>query len=121
MAVQAVRKLMEDKPLLLIGSPLCTDWCTMMHLNRGKPDPKEPRRGIPGSNTKGCEGEGLMSYGSKTTPTQLHTRPDAWSTCSNTDFIKFYRKTGHRCLRRNGNVDDDVMLCNSKIIISAPL
>ena len=87
----------------------------------GKPDPKEPWKGIPGSNTKGCEGEGLMSYGSKTDPERKSSRPDAWSSCSNTDFIKFYRKTGHRCLRRNGNVDDDVMLCNSKIIISAPL
>jgi len=38
---------------------------------------------------KGCNGKGLMSYG-KTL--------DSWSTCSNSDFIKYWRTDGHTCL-----------------------
>ena len=68
----------------------------------------------PGSNTAGCEGDGLMSFGSKTDPQDRSKIPDAWSTCSNDDFENWYLTKGHRCLRK-GNVDD-VMLCNSNII-----
>merc|ERR1719458_1569145 len=52
-----------------------------------------------GTNTRGCEGEGLMSYGSKTSPWDNSARPDAWSTCSNGNFEDWYRKTGHTCLK----------------------
>ena len=53
----------------------------------------------PGSNTKGCEGEGLMSYGSKEDTWNPSKRPNAWSTCSNSDFKNWYRQKGHKCLR----------------------
>merc|ERR1739836_329887 len=36
---KAARKVMEDKPLVLIGSPPCTDWSALMNLNRDKMDP----------------------------------------------------------------------------------
>jgi len=52
-----------------------------------------------GSNIRGCEGEGLMSYGSKRRPTWLSRRPTAWSTCSNGDFENWYRSEGHTCLK----------------------
>ena len=55
--------------------------------------------GSPGSNTAGCEGEGLMSYGSKKETWMVSKRPDAWSTCSNSDFEKWYRAGGHKCLK----------------------
>ena len=34
------RKVIEDKPLLLIGSPPCADWSSLMDLNWGKMDPE---------------------------------------------------------------------------------
>jgi len=55
--------------------------------------------GSPGSNTAGCEGEGLMSYGSKKETWMVSKRPDAWSTCSNSDFENWYRAGGHKCLK----------------------
>ena len=30
---KAMHKIMVDKPLLIVGSPTCTDWSTMMYLN----------------------------------------------------------------------------------------
>lgn len=36
---KAARKLVEDKPLVLIGSPPCTDWSTFMNLNWDRMDP----------------------------------------------------------------------------------
>ena len=57
----------------------------------GKRDPQKPWKGIPGTNLKGCEGDGLMSYG--------RARPNAWSTCSNSDFENWYRTKGQHCLR----------------------
>lgn len=53
----------------------------------------------PGSNTRGCEGEGLMSYGSKEDTWRPSKRPNAWSTCSNSDFVTWYKTKGHTCLR----------------------
>jgi len=55
--------------------------------------------GNPGSNIRGCEGTGLMSYGSKQNPRNSYAVPIAWSTCSNLDFAKWYRSDGHKCLR----------------------
>ena len=55
--------------------------------------------GRPGSNLGGCEGTGIMSYGSKSNPRNPSASPIAWSTCSNSDFSKWYRRDGHSCLR----------------------
>merc|ERR1711962_433306 len=55
--------------------------------------------GRPGSNLRGCEGTGIMSYGSKSNPRNPSASPIAWSTCSNSDFSKWYRRDGHSCLR----------------------
>ena len=33
---RAARKVLEDKPLLLIGSPMCTVYCTMNNINHAK-------------------------------------------------------------------------------------
>ena len=30
---KATRKLLEDRPMLLIGSPMCTEFCAWSHLN----------------------------------------------------------------------------------------
>ena len=62
-------------------------------------DPTHGGNGNPGSNIKGCEGTGLMSYGSKQNPRNSYAVPIAWSTCSNSDFAKWYRSDGHKCLR----------------------
>jgi len=62
-------------------------------------DPAHGGNGRPGSNLGGCEGNGIMSYGSKQTPSNPSTSPIAWSTCSNSDFAKWYRRDGHACLR----------------------
>ena len=37
---RAARKVIEDKPLLLIGSPPCTNWSSLMNFNWDKMDPK---------------------------------------------------------------------------------
>ena len=42
-----------------------------------------------GRNSK-CNGEGLMSYGNV---------PDKWSTCSNSDFIAWWRREGYTCMK----------------------
>ena len=62
--------------------------------------------GKPGSNLLNpwsCEGNGIMSYGSKQNPTSLFTNPfdhpNSWSTCSNSDFAKWYRSADGHCLR----------------------
>ena len=39
MGNRAARKVIEDKPLLPIGSPPCTDWTSLMNLNWDKMDP----------------------------------------------------------------------------------
>jgi len=62
-------------------------------------DPAHGGNGRPGSNLRGCEGNGIMSYGSKQTPSNPSTSPIAWSTCSNSDFAQWYRRDGHVCLR----------------------
>ena len=62
-------------------------------------DPTHGGNGNPGSNIRGCEGTGLMSYGSKQNPRNSYAVPIAWSTCSNLDFAKWYRSDGHKCLR----------------------
>merc|ERR1739836_354698 len=36
---KAARKVLEDKPLVLIGSPPCTDWSMQMNLNWDRMDP----------------------------------------------------------------------------------
>ena len=41
---QAARKLINDKPLFLMGSPPCTDWSTLMNLNWERMDPEEVAR-----------------------------------------------------------------------------
>ena len=56
-------------------------------------------KGYHGSNTRGCEGEGLMSYGDKKNTHAPSKRPNAWSTCSNSDFENWYRDTGNQCLK----------------------
>ena len=33
---KATRKLLEDKPMLLIGSPMCTEFCSWMYINHLK-------------------------------------------------------------------------------------
>ena len=53
----------------------------------------------PGSNVHGCEGTGLMSYGSKKDTWKPSARPNAWSTCSNNDFSNWWRTKGHKCLK----------------------
>ena len=42
---RAITKIKRAKPLVIIGSPMCTDWCTMMNFNwdRMKPEEKERR------------------------------------------------------------------------------
>ena len=39
-----------------------------------------------------CNGKGLMSYG------VLANGPDAWTSCSNSDFEAYFRQEGHECL-----------------------
>merc|ERR1739836_104715 len=38
---KATRKVLEDTPLILVGSPPCTDWSVLMNLNWDKMDPAE--------------------------------------------------------------------------------
>ena len=42
---KAVRKLLQDKPLVLIGSPMCTDGGSMMELNWPKVSGDKNKRG----------------------------------------------------------------------------
>ena len=44
---------------------------------------------------KGCNKEGLMSY----VDSKDEELPNAWSTCSNSDFENWYRAKGHKCLK----------------------
>ena len=44
MRKKAIDKINKDKPLLIIGSPMCTDWSTMMNLNWDKMSPEEWKR-----------------------------------------------------------------------------
>ena len=37
---KAARKVIEDKPLVLIGSPPCTDWSALMNLNWERMNPE---------------------------------------------------------------------------------
>ena len=41
---KAARKVLSDEPLVLIGSPPCTDWSTIMNLNWDKMSPDERTR-----------------------------------------------------------------------------
>ena len=41
---QAARKVIRDQPLLLIGSPPCTDWCQLMNLNWASMSEEETAR-----------------------------------------------------------------------------
>ena len=43
---------------------------------------------------KNCDGQGFMSY---------KNHPEAWSTCSNSDFVDWFRNKGHLC----SNYGDD--------------
>merc|ERR1719369_221627 len=52
--------------------------------------------GYPGEGGK-CDGKGLMSYGSD--------RPDIWSSCSDTDMLKWWKKEGHECVNTRDIVD----------------
>ena len=44
MQERAIRKVNRDRPLLIIGSPMCTDWSPMMELNWPKMSPGERDR-----------------------------------------------------------------------------
>ena len=33
MGQRAINKIKRDKPLLIVGSPMCTDWSSMMNMN----------------------------------------------------------------------------------------
>ena len=52
----------------------------------------------------GCEGEGLMSYGSKESPKDFSKWVDAWSSCSISDFEEWYRTHGYKCLKSYSGV-----------------
>merc|ERR1739836_291480 len=41
----AMDKVKKDEPLPVIGSPMCTNWSTIMNLNWDKMDPGEKERG----------------------------------------------------------------------------
>ena len=41
---KARRMIREQKPLFVVGSPMCTAWCTWQRLNRLKMDPQKRRR-----------------------------------------------------------------------------
>ena len=53
---RAVQKINKDKPLLIIGSPMCTDWSSMMNLNWGKmtEEQKEKRMTSARSHLRFC-------------------------------------------------------------------
>ena len=44
MRQRAIAKIKKDKPLLIVGSPMCTDWSPMMNFNWEKPGPAERER-----------------------------------------------------------------------------
>ena len=44
MRARAINKIKRDRPLLIIGSPMCTDWSSMMNLNWGKMGAEEKER-----------------------------------------------------------------------------
>ena len=68
------------------------------HFLRHDFHPSHGGNGNPGSNVRGCEGEGLMSYGSKEHTRAKSKRPNAWSTCSNSDFKNWFKTRGYQCL-----------------------
>ena len=41
---KALRLLREQKPLFVIGSPMCTRWCSWQHINDKIRDPKIVKR-----------------------------------------------------------------------------
>ena len=41
---RAINKIKRDKPLLIVGSPTCTDWSTIMQLNWPKMKPEDIKR-----------------------------------------------------------------------------
>ena len=41
---RAIRRLLQDEPLFLIGSPMCTAVCELNHINYAKMDPMEVER-----------------------------------------------------------------------------
>merc|ERR1719266_708196 len=51
----------------------------------------------PGSGGR-CEGKGLMSYGSCNPRCHDSRMPDAWSTCSISDFEALFKQSAHKCL-----------------------
>jgi len=40
----ARKKFHEEKPMFLVGTPMCTRWCSWQHINDAKRDPVEVRR-----------------------------------------------------------------------------
>ena len=44
MQQRAIDKIKQDKPLLIIGSPMCTDWSTIMNFNWNKLGPEEKEK-----------------------------------------------------------------------------
>merc|ERR1719400_498985 len=55
----------------------------------------------PGSGGR-CEGKGLMSYGSCNPRCHDSRMPDAWSTCSISDFEALFKQSAHKCLAKKG-------------------
>ena len=40
----ARKKFHEERPMFLVGTPMCTRWCSWQHINDAKRDPEEVRR-----------------------------------------------------------------------------
>ncbi len=49
---RAVIKINKDKPLLSVGSPMCTDWGAMMNINRPKMTAEEKARRMHDARTQ---------------------------------------------------------------------
>jgi hypothetical protein len=56
MQKRAINKINRDKPLLVTGSPMCTDWSTMIKLNWSKmgPDEKDRRTKVARRHLRFC-------------------------------------------------------------------
>ena len=56
MRERAIAKIEKDRPLLIVGSPMCTDWSTMMFMNwpRMTPEDKEKRMKASRSHLRFC-------------------------------------------------------------------
>ena len=91
---RAVRKLLRDEPLLLIGSPMCTAFSVMNNLNCPKMCPEEVKRRIEYGrrHVEFCAKFYAMQW--RAGRYFLHEHPEGTSSWQETCIVKLLKKEG---------------------------